>query len=226
MTLTGLCDRTEHLTVSVSTTDRSVPTIGRSAPSTDRSVRPLTDLFRPLTDLFRPLTDLFRPLTDLLRPSVPQTLLSVLTVLSAVEARPQGAEPLFRFSPSPVYSYRFAGPQQTKEESRDALGNIQGSYSVTYPGNSGTLTYSYSHPAQPPAFRTLSDGPLGPAGTVISIGKVRHTLSHTLTYRHILSHIVTYSHIPSHTVTYRYIPLHTVACLQIPLHINTCRHSK
>jgi len=98
-------------------------------------------------------------------------LLCVLGLLAVAEARPQGQPIQFRFSSSPVYSYRFASAQQTKEESRDALGNVQGSYSVNYPDNGGTLTYSYSHAAQPPAFRTLSDGPLGKAGTIIAIGK-------------------------------------------------------
>ncbi|XP_043212691.1 uncharacterized protein LOC122376805 [Amphibalanus amphitrite] len=95
---------------------------------------------------------------------MPLSLLSVTCLLATAAARPQ-------FSPASSYSYRFAGPEQTKEESRDALGNIQGSYSVTYPDGGGTLTYSYSHRAAPPAFRTLSDGPLGPAGTVVAIGK-------------------------------------------------------
>ncbi|XP_037083067.1 uncharacterized protein LOC119103585 [Pollicipes pollicipes] len=100
-----------------------------------------------------------------------KVLLLLASLLAAVRARPQDVQSLFSVGPSPVYSYRFEGPEQSKEESRDVLGNIQGSYSVKYPNNGGTLVYSYAHPARQPVFRTTAEGPLGPAGTIIAFGK-------------------------------------------------------
>jgi len=90
-----------------------------------------------------------------------KVLLISSLLVAMVHARPQ-------LSPASVYSYRFEGPEQTKEESRDALGNVRGSYSINYPDGGGTLTYRYAHPARLPVFRTTAEGPLGPAGTLIS----------------------------------------------------------
>jgi len=90
-----------------------------------------------------------------------KVLLISSLLVAMVHARPQ-------LSPASVYSYRFEGPEQTKEESRDALGNVRGSYSINYPDGGGTLTYRYAHPARLPVFKTTAEGPLGPAGTLIS----------------------------------------------------------
>lgn len=112
-------------------------------------------------------------MTLIVRLVCPQVLVLASLVAVALSA-PQG----ITFGPSATYSYRFEGPEQTKEESRDALGNIKGSYSITYPNGGGTLTYNYAHPVTLPVFRTTDDGPLGPAGTVIAIQRVSSTVQY------------------------------------------------
>ncbi|XP_037079964.1 uncharacterized protein LOC119100884 [Pollicipes pollicipes] len=92
------------------------------------------------------------------------TLLSCLAV--AGWARPQA--PVARLGAPLAYSYSYSAPQQSRQEERDVLGNVHGSYSVRYSGG-GQLTHTYSFPNRLPVFRTTQEGPLGPVGTLVSL---------------------------------------------------------
>jgi len=71
-----------------------------------------------------------------------------------------------------TYTYRYAAPQHSKQETRDHLGSVHGSYRVHY-SHGGVLTQHYHFPR--PHLRLVHDGPLGAAGTLIALRNSKHS---------------------------------------------------